>query len=683
MSWSTREADTEEAACTAAFTACAPMAATRSRSLELLHADPGRRRARAPRRPACAGRQVVVRRLWQHDEDGQPTVRVARADTVGARIIFCRGMPDGNGFMAGVLGPGGCIYQVDPDGKNWELVSTGYRNEFDAAFNRRRRPVHVRCRHGMGHEHAVVSADARLPGGQRQRVRLAQRRRQVAGLLRGHARPLSMNVGPGSPTGICFGYGAKFPAKYQDALFMCDWSYGKLYAVHLTPEGSCLQGASRRSSSAARRLPLTDVVVNPKDGAVYFTIGGRKTQSGLYRVTYTGKESTDAVRRRPGTRTAERPAAKAGGFSRQAEPEGRRDRLALSGPRRPFHPLRRPCRHRAPGSEGVARAGAEGDRSARAIQALLALVRATGAGSVPPSTQAGRSRPRLGPSGGASSRRSGESTGRSLTDAQRLDLLRVYGVLFNRMGWPERAARAAMIQPVRPALPGEGPGAERRAVPAARLSGGAGHCRQDAEVARSRADAGRADGVCQGAARAENRLDAGAAQELFHVVSQGGDHSREAPASAASCDNMKTRRGRQPDRGKSCCAQADPGSEIGTGRHSVAKARPFVKKWTSSTRLVPVVGEEPDRSATSIMAGDSSARPAVSRCHRFDNEGGSVGPDLTGGLRPIQRPRPARVDHRAEQGHQRPVRRDHHRDHGRQGRDGPDHQFQRRQHDRE
>ena len=38
-------------------------------------------------------------------------------------------MPDGNGFMAGVLGPGGCIYKVDPEGKNWELITTGFRNE--------------------------------------------------------------------------------------------------------------------------------------------------------------------------------------------------------------------------------------------------------------------------------------------------------------------------------------------------------------------------------------------------------------------------------------------------------------------------------------------------------------------------------------------------------------------------
>ena len=40
-------------------------------------------------------------------------------------------------------------------------------------------------------------------------------------------------------------------------------------------------------------LPLTDVVINPKDGAMYFTIGGRNTMSGLYRVTYVGKEKTE------------------------------------------------------------------------------------------------------------------------------------------------------------------------------------------------------------------------------------------------------------------------------------------------------------------------------------------------------------------------------------------------------
>ena len=36
----------------------------------------------------------------------------------------------------GVVPPAGCIYKADPDGNDWELWSAGYRNAFDAAFNR-------------------------------------------------------------------------------------------------------------------------------------------------------------------------------------------------------------------------------------------------------------------------------------------------------------------------------------------------------------------------------------------------------------------------------------------------------------------------------------------------------------------------------------------------------------------
>ncbi|MDA7633413.1 PhoPQ-activated protein PqaA family protein, partial [bacterium] len=84
--------------------------------------------------------------------------------------------------------------------------------------------------------------------------------------------------------------GAKFPAKYQEALFINDWSYGKLYAVHLDPDGASYS-ASFEEFISGSPLPLTDIVVNPNDGALYFAIGGRRTKSGLYRVTYSGSES--------------------------------------------------------------------------------------------------------------------------------------------------------------------------------------------------------------------------------------------------------------------------------------------------------------------------------------------------------------------------------------------------------
>ena len=42
-------------------------------------------------------------------------------------------------------------------------------------------------------------------------------------------------------------------------------------------------------------MPVTDAVINPKDGAMYFTIGGRRVQSGLYRITYIGDEDNSPV----------------------------------------------------------------------------------------------------------------------------------------------------------------------------------------------------------------------------------------------------------------------------------------------------------------------------------------------------------------------------------------------------
>jgi len=38
--------------------------------------------------------------------------------------------------MKGVMGPGGAIYNVTPDGKQWELFSVGFRNQYDAAYHK-------------------------------------------------------------------------------------------------------------------------------------------------------------------------------------------------------------------------------------------------------------------------------------------------------------------------------------------------------------------------------------------------------------------------------------------------------------------------------------------------------------------------------------------------------------------
>ncbi|HLX60458.1 MAG TPA: c-type cytochrome [Planctomycetota bacterium] len=203
-------------------------------------------------------------------------------------------MSDGQGFMAGVLGPGGSIYQVDPDGKNWKLHATGFRNEYDAAFN------HFG---DLFTYDADMEWDFNTPWYRPTRICVAVSGAEF-GWRNGTGKwpvhymdsvPPVLNIGPGSPTGVCFGYGAKFPAKYQEALYGCDWSYGKLYAIHITPDGAGYK-AEKEDFLSASPLPLTDIVINPKDQAMYFTIGGRKTQSALYRVTYAGAESTEPAK---------------------------------------------------------------------------------------------------------------------------------------------------------------------------------------------------------------------------------------------------------------------------------------------------------------------------------------------------------------------------------------------------
>lgn len=193
-------------------------------------------------------------------------------------------------FMRGKRAPGGFICRVDPDGKNWELMATGFRNEFDGAYNADGelfaydadmewdfnlpwyRPTRI-CHVVSGADFGWRSGGGKWPTYYPDSV------------------PPVVDIGPGSPTGVTFGYGAKFPAKYQNALFACDWSYGKLYAVHLDPKGATYSGKLEEFITGTP-LPLTDAIINPHDGAMYFLIGGRRVQSGLYKVTYSGAEST-------------------------------------------------------------------------------------------------------------------------------------------------------------------------------------------------------------------------------------------------------------------------------------------------------------------------------------------------------------------------------------------------------
>lgn len=196
---------------------------------------------------------------------------------------------NGHGFMAGAGAPAGYIARMTPDGKEWTLVSSGLRNQYDAAFNRDGqlftydadmewdlgmpwyRPTRV-CHVIDGAEWGWRSVSGKWP------------EYYVDSL------PPVINIGRGSPTGIAFGYGTKFPTRYQEALFLSDWTYGKLIAVHLKESGSTYTGR-QETFLEGRGVKPTDIAIG-KDGALYFCGGSRRSNSALYRVSYVGTEST-------------------------------------------------------------------------------------------------------------------------------------------------------------------------------------------------------------------------------------------------------------------------------------------------------------------------------------------------------------------------------------------------------
>ncbi len=175
--------------------------------------------------------------------------RLARPARSGAKTTCCPGCPTARASWPTRRPPAASSAKVDPDGKKLGTRLDGLPQRLRPRLQSRRRAVHVRLRHGVGHEHCpgiARRASATPSSGSEFGYRNGAGKWPTYYL---DSLPPVVDIGPGSPTGITFGYGAKFPAKYQDALFICDWSYGKLYAVHLKPEGRHRTRPRSRSSS--------------------------------------------------------------------------------------------------------------------------------------------------------------------------------------------------------------------------------------------------------------------------------------------------------------------------------------------------------------------------------------------------------------------------------------------------
>jgi len=188
---------------------------------------------------------------------------------------------DPRGHAHGIQMPAGVLYRVSPDGQQWQRVSVGMRNAYDIAVSSSgevfsydadmewdlgmpwyRSPRVIHCLPGV--DFGWRSGSAKFPAEYPDTM------------------PPLLETDLASPVGVELGEGSAFPNMYQDALFLGDWSWGRITYAMLEPNGVSYSG-TYHDFLQGRGVAVTDLEFGP-DGNLWFIIGGRGTQSGLYRV---------------------------------------------------------------------------------------------------------------------------------------------------------------------------------------------------------------------------------------------------------------------------------------------------------------------------------------------------------------------------------------------------------------
>lgn len=198
---------------------------------------------------------------------------------------------DSRGHAADILAPGGTIWRLDPQGKNMSLVAAGFRNQYDAAFS----PTgelftfdsDMEWDEGLPWYRAVRVCHCPPGADFVWRTGAANTPDYYIDSL-----PPVLETGRGSPVGVEFYDHHAFPQKYRGSFFMADWAIGVIFAVHLQRDGASYKGVAERFCVGAP-MNVTDVAVGP-DGALYFSLGGRGTQGGVFRIRAVSPPSTAA-----------------------------------------------------------------------------------------------------------------------------------------------------------------------------------------------------------------------------------------------------------------------------------------------------------------------------------------------------------------------------------------------------
>jgi putative membrane-bound dehydrogenase-like protein len=181
----------------------------------------------------------------------------------------------------------GTLLRLKPDLSGGEIVADGFRNAYDFDFS------------ATGDIFTFDSdgeRDVSLPWYEPTRVFQITPRSHAGWVSRSWKRPdhfpdmppVTGRFGRGSPSGVvCYRHDS-FPIEYHGALFVLDWTFGRIIALPLEQDGSVSTAEAIPFATGQGQYGFapTDAAVSP-DGDLYVSIGGRGTRGGVFRISWT------------------------------------------------------------------------------------------------------------------------------------------------------------------------------------------------------------------------------------------------------------------------------------------------------------------------------------------------------------------------------------------------------------
>lgn len=179
----------------------------------------------------------------------------------------------------------GFLMRFSPDLSQREIFAHGFRNAYDFDFNSQGQ-VFVYDSDG--------ERDISLPWYRPTRVFQMRAGDDAGWVAAGWKRPSDFfdmpkeigALGRGSPTGVVVGNSKSFPAEYADAIFVADWTFGRVVVFKKNPKtGAYDRGSEFAVADGQFGFAVTDLDF-AADGSLLVSTGGRGTQGAVYRVRF-------------------------------------------------------------------------------------------------------------------------------------------------------------------------------------------------------------------------------------------------------------------------------------------------------------------------------------------------------------------------------------------------------------